>query len=507
MRFLFPFLGLLLTIFHAAAQEWSPDEAFGSDGVQTILAEEWATPVAATSFGNGWAVALETYAETGEVWTDLCHLQSGTAPTCFTLPDSNLRVISLSEFPGGDWICIAGTTYEVVDSLGLTARVAVEARDASGTAWSGFGTDGRLDIEILSVYQELHGAHWDEMNGEDVLLLSGMSLDPCCIHQEVPFVAAVDLWGDPVAGFGHNGRIAIDLPNGDTYDEDQYRHDVGGALYQTRVSQDGHLFACGAFSNTEHYEPLALQLNPDGTLDTAFANGGAYHINASPGDQHWAMHAHEFPPNRWTLLIDHHANGNLEASPQRLVLASQGAEQFWNESSCLGADWMPVHAFSSDSIQFALGSSASGNVFVQSWNASQNTGIDCSELWSEVAFGDDPVAANDPISQKIAVATRGIPVTNNSIYSTLFHVFNQNINSHTSNELKPTTRNCGNLTQKLTLSTHLDPDVFDLCGRPVTNMFSQGHLTDIQISEYERIKVHIVVFQDVGFACPILVIN
>lgn len=52
-------------------------------------------------------------------------------------------------------------------------------------------------------------------------------------------------------------------------------------------------------------------------------------------------------------------------------------------------------------IQFAWGSSESGSFFIQTWDASQNTALSCSELSSNASFGENPVAANFLNSEKL----------------------------------------------------------------------------------------------------------
>lgn len=60
-----------------------------------------------------------------------------------------------------------------------------------------------------------------------------------------------------------------------------------------------------------------------------------------------------------------------------------------------------------------------------------------------------------------------MPAKNNSIYFTFLDVFHQNIIDNVSNDAKPFLKICDNLSEKLTAKGHLNPDVFDLCGRPV----------------------------------------
>jgi len=330
------------------AQSWTLDEAFGNGGEISWTMAEWGVPICLVPWTDGsWAAAMEMYDATGEVSTSICHAKPTGDCNCWTLPDPTFRVADLLTWPEDDWLRVAGTRYTADDSLGLVATIEIFAVDEAGTFWQGFGeSNGRTELEFISTFQELNEARWDTLNGETIILLSGMSLDNCCIHQEIPVLAALDANGVPLATFGHAGRVAIDLPNVGNYEGNEFRHDVGGVFHCAEVTDSGQIIAAGAFSNTAHYETLAIRLDAGGQLDTTFADGGIHHLNGSNGDNHWIADIHESPNGDLLLLVDHHLSSDLEPSVQLLRLTSGGSTLAWETTACNDSPWMPLpHAF------------------------------------------------------------------------------------------------------------------------------------------------------------------
>lgn len=319
---------------------------------------EWGVPICLVPWTDGsWAAAMEMYDATGEVSTSICHAKPTGDCNCWTLPDPTFRVTDLLTWPEDDWLRVAGTRYTTDDSLGLVATIEIFAVDEAGTFWQGFGeSNGRTELEFISTFQELNEARWDTLNGETIILLSGMSLDNCCIHQETPVLAALDAHGVPLTTFGHAGRVAIDLPDGGSYEENEFRHDVGGVFHCAEVTDSGQIIAAGAFSNTAHYETLAIRLDAGGHLDTTFADGGIHHLNGSNGDNHWIVDIHETPDGELLLLVDHHLTSDLEPSVQLLRLTSGGSPLAWETTACNDSPWMPLpHAFGDASATWTFG--------------------------------------------------------------------------------------------------------------------------------------------------------
>lgn len=304
---------------------------------QWVVAEEpdltsdagwWEEPVEAAACGAGWAAVWDVYdwegvrrpwvwgSELG--WEEVLGGQEGAAA----------GVVS-----HGDGVVVAATALTSSDSLGVQATGVVRG-------WGGSNFP-QVPLAFLSGYNELNGL----ATTDNRIAAVGMSLDPCCVHQEVPVVALLDGEGNFVEAFG-GGKIAVDVVGpvvidtlGLKPDAGGNRHDQGGVLHAAAFDGEA-LVVGGAYSNALYYEAMVMRFLPDGTLDAGFGEGGLVHWDLDPGNNTWVESLAVLPDGRVLCLIRAHEAGDWEPVFHVLTLDATGAP-VGVESSAGTATWGP----------------------------------------------------------------------------------------------------------------------------------------------------------------------
>lgn len=205
-----------------------------------------------------------------------------------------------------------------------------------------FGSDslpGWIPITFGSPFQELNG-----LNGspDGQWMVSGMALDPCCFHREMPTLALLDANGGWDNSFGNNGRLILDVGATEVLDTlgmrpALSRHEIGG-FYNSAVATDGGWIAGGAYSNATHYEVLVVKHGSDGTLDTTFGDNGVVHLNLNPGVNHWAHDLRIESNGLISVNVVSHSAGDLPDGWHALILDATGTPIQW-ETTESSASW------------------------------------------------------------------------------------------------------------------------------------------------------------------------
>lgn len=182
-----------------------------------------------------WTAGTTTYAEASEV-----------AP----LPDGSVVI-------GGTLI------WEDDDGVGFDWALAKFTR--SGLLDSGWGENGRRRIAFDLVENGADRLHGIFADPDGSLLLVGTTYDG---DMQLPALAKLTPAGDPDPSFGDSGFLWVPSPWAN-----------GTAIFVDAIRQrDGKIVLAGSClrcpSNTTHYNPFAVRLLPDGTLDTTFSFDG-----------------------------------------------------------------------------------------------------------------------------------------------------------------------------------------------------------------------------------------
>jgi hypothetical protein len=218
------------------------------------------------------------------------------------------------------------------DSM-LTALGGIWVLDSNGQPDVSIGEDslpGWIPITFGSPFQELMGL---DAVFEGNWMVSGMVLDPCCFHREMPTLALIDDEGQWVNSFGENGRLILDVGTADILDTlgmrpAVNRHEIGG-FYQTVAAFDGGWFAGGAYSNATHYEILVTKHSSNGTLDSTFGESGIVHLNLNPGVNHWANDLYLDANGMLLVHVVSHDAGDLPSGWHTLTLDEVGEPLLW----------------------------------------------------------------------------------------------------------------------------------------------------------------------------------
>tara|TARA_B110000503_G_scaffold102604_1_gene153244 strand:+ start:4215 stop:5810 length:1596 start_codon:yes stop_codon:yes gene_type:complete len=223
----------------------------------------------------------------------------------------------------------------------LTSIGGIMVLDSEGAPDSSFGSDtlpGWLSIYYGSPFQELHGL--DKSDG--TWLASGMVLDPCCFHREMPTLALLDSAGQWVESFGTNGRVVVDVGAAEIVDTLGLRpafnrHEIGG-FYAATAATEGGWIAAGAYSNAAHYEVLVSKHDVNGSLDPSFGEMGIVHLNLNPGVNHWAQDLRIENDGIISLNVVSHGGGDLPTGWHGLTLDATGTPLQW-ETAETAAPW------------------------------------------------------------------------------------------------------------------------------------------------------------------------
>lgn len=224
----------------------------------------------------------------------------------------------------------------------LTSLGGLWVLDPEGQPDNAFGSDslpGWIPITFGGPFQELHG-----LNGtsDGQWMVSGMALDPCCFHREMPTLALLDADGQWVNSFGNNGRLILDVGAAEILDTlgmrpALNRHEIGG-FYSSAVATDGGWIAGGAYSNATHYEVLVVKHTSDGTLDSTFGDNGIVHLNLNPGVNHWVSDVRIESNGLISVNVVSHAAGDLPTGWHALILDATGTPLQW-ETTESNATW------------------------------------------------------------------------------------------------------------------------------------------------------------------------
>ncbi len=217
--------------------------------------------------------------------------------------------------------------------------------DQEGMPDASIGTEslpGWIPIGFGSPFQELHGL---DAALEDSWMVSGMVLDPCCFHREMPTLALLDSNGEWVSSFGNNGRLILDVGAVETIDTlgmrpALSRHEIGG-FYSSAVETNGGWIAGGAYSNASHYEVLVAKHSDNGTLDTTFGESGIVHLNLNPGVNHWVQDIRLESNGFISINVVSHAAGDLPSGWHALTLDEAGTPVQW-ETTESNASWTSI---------------------------------------------------------------------------------------------------------------------------------------------------------------------
>ena len=311
---------------------WTLDTNWVSDGWTSADAAGWEDLRGMTPWGNdAVAAAVQVYAEEGGSHPLIVRID-GDAETHVLLPfgqdiERPIQIETIqSDASQRLWCAINQLSHD----SNLTSIGGVLVLDVDGAPDSTFGSDslpGWLPISFGSPFQELHGLDKaDHENG--AWMASGMVLDPCCFHREMPTLALLDSAGQWVESFSENGRIVVDVGAAEIVDTLGLRpvlnrHEIGG-FYTTSAATDGGWIAAGAYSNASHYEVLVAKHLLDGSLDSSFGEAGLVHLNLNPGVNHWAQDVHIENDGVISLNIVSHAGGDLPNGWHALTLDATG---------------------------------------------------------------------------------------------------------------------------------------------------------------------------------------
>lgn len=316
------FVWALLGLSGPAAAQWVAADAVDFTGDPGW----WEEPIEAAACGAGWAAVWDVYDSAGVrrawVW-EVAEGVNAWAPLLGGEPGAAAGIDVW-----GDGAVIATTRYAVSDSTGATAIGQVQG-------WGGCALPEQ-ELGFLSTYNVLHGVR---ASGNQVAVV-GMSLDPCCVHRELPVLAVLNAEGAVVR------KVAVDVAGPALVDTltasgplpqqarpfGGDRHDDGGVFYA--VDWDGEaVVAAGAYANALHYEVMVVRFTAEGALDAAFGEGGMVRLDVDPGNNTWVESVAVGADGRVQCLVRAHDAGDLEAAFHVLTLDAAGAVVGWASSS------------------------------------------------------------------------------------------------------------------------------------------------------------------------------
>lgn len=341
---------VILPLGLSAQSEWSQDLDWTGSGWLVSYADWWEELEDVCPWGDEWAAAaVQVYNENGSngpalfKWNEF---GSGEWLFPFNSGPGHVQIKQIAVDDGQRLWC--GTNIET-SGKDLTSTWGVWVLDSGGALDPSIGdndTPGLMKFNFGSPFQELHGfAAAQKPDSTPCWMATGMVLDPCCFHKEMPALLILDDNGNPLSTFGDSGRVIVDvsLPGivdtlGLTLAHD--RHDIGG-VYMCGISIENGLIAAGAYSNTAHYEVMIAKHQWDGMLDEGFGTGGLVHLNLNPGVNHWVEKLVGLPNGSIMALVVSHDGGDLPPGWHWLILDEEGAVVHW-ESTDPGAAWESV---------------------------------------------------------------------------------------------------------------------------------------------------------------------
>lgn len=286
----------------------------------------WEEPIEAAACGAGWAAVWDVYDSAGVRRPWVWEVAEGVNAWSPLLGGEPGAAAGIDHWGAG--AVIATTRYTLSDSSGAGALGQVQG-------WGGCAMPVQ-ELGFLSTYNVLHGLR----TSGDAVAVVGMSLDPCCIHRELPVLAVLNAEGEVVR------KVAVDVAGPTLVDTltasgplpqharpvGENRHDDGGVFYA--VDWDGEvLVAAGAYANALHYEVMVVRFTVEGALDAAFGEDGMVRLNVDPGNNTWVESLAVGADGRVHCLVRAHDAGDLEAAFHVLTLDATGAVVGWASSS------------------------------------------------------------------------------------------------------------------------------------------------------------------------------
>jgi uncharacterized delta-60 repeat protein len=248
-----------------------------------------------------------------------------------------------------------------VDSL--TVQIAIVRLLADGSLDPAFGEDGKLMVDYgsytgpsVSLLQPLPGGGF---------LIAGSYVTKFHAMHGI-FLRRFLSDGSPDASFGQNGRVSI--------------QDIGGEdhFHTLVVLPDKKLLAVGYSYTGLNYPLLMMRLNPDGSMDTTFGQGGRVtDLQPDLGSVNGAV---QLQPDGKILIggRSNVADGSNFALRRYLPDGNRDAE--------FGSDGLVTTSLMRHDSPALLVSDAAGRVWVAGWsyNASDNTFLTMARFWYEL---------------------------------------------------------------------------------------------------------------------------
>ena len=328
-------LALLVALAFPAVGQWTALEAPNATGDPGW----WEEPIDASACGAGWIAIWDVYDSTGARRPWVWHIEGNTNTWIPIIGDNEGAAAGVAVC--GDGAVWAATRFATSDSLGLSAPGVIGG-------WAGCSMP-ESEWGFLSAYSEFRGVAAD---GNRVAVV-GMSLDPCCVHRELPVLAVMDVGGALEETFS-GGMVAVDVAGpvlvdtlGATGPLPQCSENINGTRHDDvgffqSVAFDGEaLVAGGAYANPLHYEVMVVRFNSNGTLDGAFGDQGMVRLNLDPGNNTWVESLAVLPNGNIQCLVRAHNSGDLESAFHLLTLDGQG--QILNLTSSDGSIGLEAH--------------------------------------------------------------------------------------------------------------------------------------------------------------------
>lgn len=255
--------------------------------------------------------------------------------------ESTFKIEALTK-SGDRLLCGINALSEDSTVTSLIHIWAVQADDSLDPNYGSSETPGRAVINFGSPYQEMHGLAPASDEVESPWMISGMVLDPCCFHREMPALALLTASGVADSTFGANGQVVVDVSGPAIADtlgigEAQNRHELGG-FYACAIPDGSGWIAAGAYSNAAHYEILVVRHLANGEIDSTYGEGGLIHLNLNPGVNHWVEDLALDDGGNLHCLVQTHSGGDWPPGWHHLVLDPMGVPVVW-ASLELGDGW------------------------------------------------------------------------------------------------------------------------------------------------------------------------
>jgi hypothetical protein len=345
------FISVLIVPMELISQsEWSQDVDLTLTGWLVSDAGWWEELEDICPWGDEWAAAaVQVYNENGSNSPALYKWNEyGFGEWLFPFNSASGQVQIKQISVDGDHRLWCGTN--IVNSVNdLTSTWGIWILNLSGDVDSSLGdedTPGLVQFNFGSSFQELHGFSTAVLpDSQPCWMATGMVLDPCCFHKEMPALLMLDSNGNPLSTFGDSGRVIVDvsLPGiADTLGISLIaeRHNLGG-VYMCGMSTEGGLIAAGAYSNSSHYEVMVAKHHWDGTLDENFGTEGMVHLNLNPGINHWIERIVSLADGSFMALVVSHDGGDLPSGWHWLIFDQDGSPVHW-ETYDPDAAWKSV---------------------------------------------------------------------------------------------------------------------------------------------------------------------